>query len=81
MGLASKSRPQPWTDSWARSATTRQGNAETLAAVQRDLGAALETQGNLSGARVARQGAVALYQRLGAKRAAEAIAALIAPEP
>jgi tetratricopeptide (TPR) repeat protein len=60
---------------------TRQGNAETLAAVQRDLGLALEAQGNLSGARAARQRAVALYEGLGAKHAAEAIAALIAQGP
>src|SRR2546426_970349 len=65
----------------AAEVATRQGNTETLAAVQRDLGAALEAQGNLSGARVARQRAVVLYKRLGAIRAAEAIAALIAHGP
>ncbi|HEU5261092.1 MAG TPA: tetratricopeptide repeat protein [Gemmatimonadales bacterium] len=56
----------------------KQGSAESLAAVERDLGAALEAQGDQLAARTARERAVALYQRLGATKAAQEMAALIA---
>lgn len=54
------------------------GSAHTGAEIERDLGAALEAQGNQPAARAARQRALALYQRLGASRAAREIAALLA---
>jgi Flp pilus assembly protein TadD len=54
------------------------GSAHTLAEIERDLGAALEAHGNRAGARAARQRAVALYQGLGATKAAQHLAALIA---
>jgi tetratricopeptide (TPR) repeat protein len=52
-----------------------QGNAHTLAEIERDLGAALEASGDQSGARAAWGRAVALYRRLGATAAATEIAA------
>ena len=55
-----------------------QGSAHTLAEIERDLGAALEANGDRAGARAARLRAVTLYERLGAKQAAERIAALLA---
>ena len=56
---------------------TMQASAESLAAVERDLGAALQLAGDHSGAKAARQRALTLYQRLGAKKAAQDLAALI----
>jgi len=56
----------------------KQGSAESLADVERDLGAALEAVGDHPAARVARQRALTLYQRLGARKAAREIASLIA---
>lgn len=55
----------------------QQGSAHTLAEIERDLGVALEATGDITGARAARERAVALYRRLGANSAAEAVAALI----
>ena len=57
---------------------TTQGSAESLAAIERDLGAALQLAGDRASADAARRRALALYQRLGATRAARDIAALIA---
>ena len=54
-----------------------QGSAHTLAEIERDLGAALETMGDAAGARAARQRAVELYRRLGATKAAEEIGGLM----
>jgi len=56
---------------------TKQGSAESLADVERDLGAALEASGDGAGARSARQRSLMLYERLGARQAARALAALI----
>ena len=56
---------------------TRLASAEALADVERDLGVALEARGDVQGARAARRRAVVLYERLGAKHAAQALAALI----
>ncbi len=52
------------------------GSAAILAEIERDLGAALAVQGDKAGARAARERAADLYRRLGAARAADAIAAL-----
>src|SRR5436190_502908 len=57
---------------------TTQGSAESLAAIERDFGAALQLAGDRAGAEAARRRALALYERLGATRAARDIAALIA---
>jgi len=57
---------------------TTQGSAESLAAIERDLGAALQRSGDSAGANAARRRALTLYQRLGATRAARDIAPLIA---
>jgi tetratricopeptide (TPR) repeat protein len=54
------------------------GNANTLADIERDLGAVLAARGDAAGARAARERAIALFQRLGAKKAASELAALIA---
>lgn len=62
----------------AAEAAGREGNAYNLVDIERDLGAALEARGDAAGARAARQRAVALYRRLGAKKAAQEIAALLA---
>ena len=56
----------------------QQGSAHTLAEIERDLGAALAASGDAAGARAARERAIALYQRLGAARAAAEIAAALA---
>lgn len=56
---------------------SEQGSAESLAAIERDRGAALDASGDRDGARSARQRALTLYERLGAKQAAQALAALI----
>jgi len=56
---------------------TAQGSAESLASIERDLGAALEASGDEAGARSARQRALMLYERLGAKQAARTLAPLI----
>ena len=61
----------------ATDAATRQGAAEMLAGIERDLGAALQAQGDPTGARAARERAIALYRRLGAVHAVQEIAALI----
>ncbi len=55
-----------------------QGSAHTLAEIERDLGAFLDVSGDQAGARAARERALALYRRLGAKKAAQQIAALLA---
>lgn len=57
---------------------TRQASAESLAAIERDLGAALEASGDRTGARLARQRALRLYERLGARHAVQQLAGLIA---
>jgi tetratricopeptide (TPR) repeat protein len=62
----------------AAALASEQGSAHTLAEIERDLGAALEASGDRAGARAARQHAAMLYERLGAKQAAERIAALLA---
>src|SRR5207248_1298563 len=49
---------------------TTQGSAESLAAIERDFGAALQLAGDRAGAEAARRRALALYERLGATRAA-----------
>ena len=54
------------------------GNANTLADIERDLGAVLAARGDAAGARAARERAIALLRRLGAKKAASELAALIA---
>src|SRR5437879_914907 len=59
----------------------QQGTAETLSQVERDLGTVLEARGDRAGARAAWQRALAIYQRLGAKKAAQEIAALIGKRP
>jgi tetratricopeptide (TPR) repeat protein len=56
-----------------------QGSAHTLAEIERDLGAALEASGDAAAARGARQRALTLYERLGAKQAARTLAQLIGP--
>src|SRR5205807_10638290 len=58
-----------------------QGSAHTLAEIERDLGAALEANGDAPGARAARERAIALYRGLGAAAAAADIAALIERKP
>jgi tetratricopeptide (TPR) repeat protein len=58
---------------------TTQGSAESLAAIERDFGAALQRSGDSAGANAARQRALTLYQRLGARKAAQDLVALIAP--
>jgi len=60
---------------------TTQGSAEALAAVERDLGAALYADGDLAEAQAARQRALALYRRLGASKAAGELAGLLSQEP
>jgi len=57
---------------------TAQGSANTLAEVERDRGVALEARGERDGARAARERALALYRRLGASKAAQELAALLA---
>lgn len=64
----------------AAALATEQGSAHTLAEIERDRGAALEAQGDRAAARAARERALALYLRLGAKKAAEELAALLARE-
>ena len=61
----------------AADAATRQGGAEMLAGIERDLGSALQVQGDSAGARAAWERAIALYRRLGALHAVQEIAALI----
>ena len=61
----------------AADAARRSGVAYLLAEIERDLGAALEAQGNRPKARAARLRAVALFQRIGATRTAAELAALI----
>lgn len=56
---------------------TEQGSAESLASIERDLGAALAASGDGAGARSARQRALMLYEQLGAKQAARTLAPLI----
>jgi len=46
------------------------GSTDTLADIERDLGESLAANGDVDGARAARDRAVALYQKLGAARAA-----------
>lgn len=55
-------------------------NAHTLAEIERDLGTALAAAGDTAGARAARQRAIALYRQLGARRAADEIAALVSDD-
>lgn len=49
----------------------------TLAEIERDLGDALATQGDHAGARAARERGLTLFRRLGARRAAAALEALL----
>ncbi|HVH10160.1 MAG TPA: tetratricopeptide repeat protein [Gemmatimonadales bacterium] len=51
------------------------GSAPILAEIERDLGAALEATGEPVEARVARERAIALYRRFGARKAADELAA------
>src|SRR5919106_6469769 len=60
----------------AAKAARRSGVAYLLAEIERDLGAALEAQGDQPGARAARQRALALFQRVGATRTAAELVAL-----
>src|SRR5438309_2138739 len=57
-------------DAEAALATT-QASAESLADIERDFAAVLQLSGDASGADAARQRAITLYQRLGAKKAAQ----------
>jgi len=50
---------------------TEHGSTDTLADIERDLSEALAARGDREGARAARDRAVALYQKVGASRAAE----------
>jgi len=50
---------------------TTQASAESLADIERDFAAVLQLSGDASGADAARQRAITLYQRLGAKKAAQ----------
>lgn len=54
-----------------------QGSAHTLAEIERDLGAALAALGDGAGARAARERALSLYQRLGARQAAKELTELL----
>lgn len=54
------------------------GSAEALANIERDLGAALDARGDHVEGRAARGRALALYQRLGARKQAAELAALLA---
>lgn len=56
----------------------RTSSAHTLAEIERDLGGVLEAHGDRAAARAARERAVALYQGLGATKAAQQLATLIA---
>jgi len=56
---------------------TRQASAEALAAIERDLGAALEAEGDAVAAKAARQRALVLYRKLGASKAAAELTALV----
>ena len=47
------------------------GSTDTLADIERDLSMALDASGDADGARAARGRAVALYNRIGASRAAD----------
>jgi tetratricopeptide (TPR) repeat protein len=62
----------------ARTSCRQIGSAHTLAEIERDLGAALDAQGDAAGARAARERALAVYTRLGAKKEAAKLAALLA---
>ena len=53
------------------------GTAEVLSATERDLGAALEAAGDRTGARAARERALAIFRRLGAAQEIEALVALL----
>ncbi|HEV8266263.1 MAG TPA: tetratricopeptide repeat protein [Gemmatimonadales bacterium] len=57
----------------------KQGSAEVLSATERDLGHALAATGDHTGARAAWQRAIAIYRRLGARKAVDALAALLGP--
>lgn len=54
------------------------GSAEVLADIERDLGAALAAGGDPVGSRAARERAIEIYRRLGARKQAANLAALLA---
>jgi len=62
----------------ARAAGVEHGTAEVLADVERDLGAAFEAVGDRAGARDARERALTIYRRLGAKGEVAALEARLA---